>query len=273
MHRVVLTDYATIHVHGEDAATFLQAQLSSDVTAVDAGRGQLSAWHDPKGRALAVLTVMPAPDGYFLAMPREVAEAVMRRLAMFVLRSRVRIEAGPPVAGQLGGPAPFSGGPASTDWAADSSDGGVAVRLPGRERWLVAGPAAASAPADDETRRAWELEAVRAGLPEVYPATSGAFVAQMLNLDALGGVSFTKGCFPGQEIIARAHYLGRVKRAMRRFRAEGAPPAPGEAFEAEARGTVVRAAPAGDGCEILAVVPADSEGPFRLADGRLLVPA
>ena len=273
MRRVALNDYATIHVHGEDATAFLQAQLSSDVTAVDACRGQLSAWHDPKGRALAVLAVVAAPDGYLLAMPKEVAEAVTRRLAMFGLRSRVRIEPGPAVAGQLGGPAPFSGAPASPDWAAESSDGGVAVRLPGRERWLLAGPVAGSADTDDETRNEWELAAVRAGLPEVYPATSGAFVAQMLNLDTLGGVSFNKGCFPGQEIIARAHYLGRVKRAMRHFRTEGSPPAPGEALDSRTPGTVVRAAPAESGCEVLAVVPAESAGPFQLADGRSLVPA
>ena len=273
MRQVALTDYATIHVHGEDAGAFLQSQLSSDVMAVTPEQGQLSAWHDPKGRVLAVLTVMPVPDGYLLALPASLAETVSRRLKMFVLRARVGIGPGPAVAGLPGGPAPFSGRAASTDWAAESRDGTVAVRLPGEERWLVAGPLAGTAETDAGAREAWELEAVRAGLPEVYPATSGAFVAQMVNLDALGGVSFTKGCFPGQEIIARAHYLGRVKRGMRRFRAEGAPPQPGEALSGDASGSVVRAASAQDGCEILAVVPADSTGPFALADGRSLVPA
>jgi len=273
MQRVALTDYATIHVHGEDAGAFLQSQLSSDVTAVSPDQGQLSAWHDAKGRVLAVLTVLPAAHGYLLVLPAALAEAVTRRLTMFVLRSRVRIEPGPAVAGQTGGPAPFSGRTASPDWAAESQDGTVAVRLPGPERWLLAGPAADAAEADAAAREAWEREAVRAGLPEVYPTTSGAFVAQMLNLDALGGVSFTKGCFPGQEIIARAHYLGRVKRGMRRFTAEGPPPAPGEALAGDASGSVVRAAATENGCEILAVVGTDAEGPFSLADSRSLVPA
>jgi tRNA-modifying protein YgfZ len=96
----------------------------------------------------------------------------------------------------------------------------------------------------------------------------------MLNLDRIGGVSFTKGCYPGQEIVARAHHLGRVKRRARLFRAAGAPPAPGETL-ADSGGTVVRAAAAADHCRVMAVVAEDAAGPFALADGRPLeaVPA
>jgi tRNA-modifying protein YgfZ len=118
---------------------------------------------------------------------------------------------------------------------------------------------------------AWELAEIQAGIPEVYPQTSGQFVAQMLNLDKIGAVSFTKGCYPGQEIVARTHHLGRVKRRARLFRAAGAPPVPGESL-ADTAGTVVRAAAAADHCLVMAVVADDAAGPFTLADGRPLEP-
>jgi folate-binding Fe-S cluster repair protein YgfZ len=91
----------------------------------------------------------------------------------------------------------------------------------------------------------------------------------MLNLDQIGAVSFTKGCYPGQEIVARAHHLGRVKRRARVFRAPGAPPPPGESL-ADSAGTVVRAAAAEAHCLVMAVVTEDSTGPFALTDGRPL---
>jgi folate-binding protein YgfZ len=273
MTLVALTDHASLRVHGPDARTFLQSQLSCDVDAVGPDRAQLSAWHDPKGRVLAVMTVLAVGDGYLLVLPAELAGTVARRLKMFILRSKVTVDAGPAVAGLLDALPPFGQARATEPWSVVAGPEGVATRLPGLPRWLVAGRLADSAPADDQGLRAWECAAVEAGLPEVYAATSGLFVAQMLNLDDLGAVSFTKGCFPGQEIIARAHYLGRVKRRMRSFVVAGGAPAAGDTLADTGPGTVVRSAQGDDASRVLAVVAADAQGPFALSDGRSLEPA
>jgi len=104
--------------------------------------------------------------------------------------------------------------------------------------------------------RDWQLAGIRAGLPQVYPETYESFVAQMLNLDLLGGIAFEKGCYTGQEIIARTHFRGAIKRRMFRFRSEGPPPAPGTRVLAgeQHAGDVVDAAATSEGCELLAVV-------------------
>jgi folate-binding protein YgfZ len=104
--------------------------------------------------------------------------------------------------------------------------------------------------------RDWQLAGIRAGLPQVYPETYESFVAQMLNLDLLGGIAFEKGCYTGQEIIARTHFRGAIKRRMFRFGSEGPPPAPGTRVLAgeQHAGDVVDAAATSEGCELLAVV-------------------
>ncbi|NGP52252.1 tRNA-modifying protein YgfZ, partial [Thioalkalivibrio sp. XN8] len=131
-----------------------------------------------------------------------------------------------------------------------------ALRLPGG--WLVAGELEPAEVCDDPAAvAAWERAELEAGLPEVYPETSGEFVAQMINLDRIGAVSFTKGCYPGQEIVARAHHLGRIKRRAQVFRLDGPPPAPGTKLE-QPGGTVVRSV-AADGGSLALVVVADSD--------------
>lgn len=268
---------AALAVSGVDARAFLQAQLSADIEEVTATRGQLSAWHDPKGRVLVIVRVLPAADGFLLVMPAALRDTIEQRLRMFVLRARVTLQPGPPVHAL---PAPSA--PAwlarheviieDAPFTAAVAAGFSVLRLPGTAGWLLAGALPDTDPAADPVAlAAWERAELEAGLPEIYPATSGQFVAQMLNLDTLGAVSFTKGCFPGQEIVARAHYLGRVKRRARLFRAPGEAPAAGESL-AESAGTVVRSAAADGGCLLMAVVADDAAGRFTLADGRLLEP-
>lgn len=274
-----MTSLGALRITGDDAQDFLQGQLSSDLTQVGAARGQLSGWHDPKGRALAFLRILPAEGGYLLLMHAGVLGAVMQRMKMFVLRAKVSIEPGPPVFALRAADAAemlAAAGLADADQplAAASLGPFSALRLPGETGWLMAGEASSGiGPEDPVAVAAWEAAEILAGLPEVYPETQGAFVAQMLNLDRIGAVSFTKGCYPGQEIVARAHHLGRVKRRARVFRATEAPgsalPAPGESL-ANSAGTVVRAAPVAGGCVLLAVVGADAAGPFTLPDGRTL---
>ena len=178
------------------------------------------------------------------------AAPVTERLRRFVLRAKVTVA------------------DESASWRVLGIRGtavtGLALPLPGGERTLelIAGERAA-APAQE--LQAWHLEDIAAGLPQVYAATSEAFVAQMLNLDLLDGVSFDKGCYTGQEVIARAHYRGRVKRRLQRF-ATLAPGAlrPGDSGHlADGRSfRVVEAARRPDGrCEFLAVAPLAAEGP------------
>lgn len=268
---------AALALTGTDARSFLQGQLSSDLAAVTAARGQLSAWHDPKGRVLAVLRVLPWADGFLLVMPAALRETIEKRMRMYVLHARVQLQDGPPIHGLAGdtGQEWLAGRGldiADASLGAAVADGIAVLRLPGTAGWLVAGELNDDDAGDDpHAVTSWELAELEAGIPEVYPQTSGQFVAQMLNLDKIGAVSFTKGCFPGQEIVARAHHLGRVKRRARLFRAAGAPPAPGESL-ADSAGTVVRAAAAADHCLVLAVVADDAAGSFTLADGRPLEP-
>lgn len=265
-------------VTGPDARAFLQSQLSSDLDEVSATQGQLSGWHDPKGRVLAFLRVLPTPEGFLLLMHAGLLETVRQRMRMFVLRAKVKIEAGPAVFGWPdadGAATGVVGGLAleRTPLAAACSEQFSVLRLPGHAGWLVAGTLTVAGDGPDAAAEAaWVRAEIEAGLPEVYPATSGQFVAQMLNLDRIGGVSFTKGCYPGQEIVARAHHLGRVKRRARVFHADGPPPPPG-ANLGDGGGTVVRAAPAEDGCIVMAVVAEDAPGPFTLADGMVLRPS
>lgn len=133
-------------------------------------------------------------------------------------------------------------------------------------RAIFAGPeqelVAACPGLETSKSEAWQLADVRAGLPVIVPATSCEFVPQMVNLDLLDGISFSKGCYTGQEIVARMRFLGRVKRRMLHYHCAAAPPPPGTPVHGETGviGQVVSAARAGDGCELLAVMRLDESG-------------
>jgi folate-binding protein YgfZ len=224
---------------GPDAASFLQGQLSANVVELVPGMSQLTGFHNAQGRAIALLTLARlSPEDIFAVLPRELAAAVATRLRKFVFRAKVTIEESPlrPLGAAAG---------------ADPS-GAYAFRWGNRQ--LLLAPEGRG-PATGADSAAWELDDLRQGMPQVYAATSEAFVAQMLNLDLLGGISWDKGCYTGQEVIARAHYRGKVKRRMQRWLGRGAIPSPGDTVHA-ANGralTVVRAAAADDGFELLAV--------------------
>jgi folate-binding protein YgfZ len=182
------TTWGLLEFSGTDAVDFLQGQLSCDATALTTTRYMLGGLHNPQGRVLALLRLLRRDDGALLAaLPAELAEPTAVALRRYILRAKVAIAvvAGPTAAGSAGAP-----GEASL--------------------------AALSLEAHDAD--------VRAGLPQVYAATRGEFVAQMLNLDCVGAISFSKGCYTGQEVIARAHYRGRVKRRMQLFRTTAAVP-------------------------------------------------
>jgi folate-binding protein YgfZ len=229
---------------GADAARFLQGQLSADVEKLEPGASTLAGLHNPQGRVIALLALLRTnPEEVLAVLPRELVAAVEQKLRKYILRSKVRIEDPSNTLRVLG----CANGPAPNE--------GISQLRWGDRRLLLA---PTDFPIDaGQSRADWERLDIAEGLPQVYTATSEAFVAQMLNLDLLGAIAFDKGCYTGQEVIARAHYRGRVKRRLQRwFAAEGAAPVAGATVRsADGRSlTVVRsAAGAAGGWDLLAV--------------------
>ena len=224
-------DFLTVlRVSGPDALDWLQGQLTADVGEVGARTSRLAAWCSPKGRVLATFRLLADPfDGYRLVCERWFAETLLQRLRMYILRSNVRIDDahdGICVVGVTGTRALRE--PTAT-WARTAEvDDATALeplsmaRVPGRDRrFIVTGPAAdiesIIQPRTDRCIRhassdAWHLADLCAGVARITARTSDTFLPQMLNLDRLRAVSFEKGCYVGQEIVARAQHLGRIKR-------------------------------------------------------------
>jgi tRNA-modifying protein YgfZ len=277
---VSLAELGALRVRGADALAFLQGQLSNDVTRLAPQRSLLAGYHNAQGRVIALLRLVQlAGDDVLAIVPRELAATVVQRLTRFILRAKVQLAdesahwpisglaaAGAPAAAAAGTP-PAGPLPAAAE-AAGRVDGAIAVRIPGPEaRWLLIGAAGNPAPSGGcppAAAQLWQRLAIAAGEPEVYAVTSEEFVAQMLNLDVLGAIAFDKGCYTGQEVIARAHYRGRVKRRMQRFlTAQPAQLQPGDAgVLADGRTfRVVRAVAHPDGrCEFLAVTAVAAAG-------------
>jgi len=193
-----LADFGAVEFSGADVVTFLQGQLSNDVTRVDVRRSCLAGYHNPQGRTIALLRLIALPSGELLALlPRELVAPVASRLGKYVLRSRVRIADASErwrLEGVIGDGARSDAFPENVDEQRVDANR-IVVRVPGRvPRWLVVSGSDESACASPDVdpdraralREAWRREDIAAGLPQVYAATSEAFVAQMLNLDLLG---------------------------------------------------------------------------------------
>ena len=269
LRRVALDTLRVLAISGPDRVSFLQGQLTQDVTAARADRTVLAGWADAKGRLLFAghLCVLPMAPDEALAMlvPTDLADALAKRLRLFVLRAKAQVLL-PDVAitGLLG-----------TGTVADRAGSGVPsvqVSADGSRRFLFTASAAPPlAGVEAATHSDWELAEIRAGIPTILSPTSGEFVPQMVNLDLLGGISFTKGCYTGQEIVARMKYLGRVKRRMLHFSCTESPPPPGAPVYGERGvvGQVVRAAPTAGGSEFLAVLVLDDlPGPFFIDENH-----
>jgi hypothetical protein len=273
-----LSHYTLLAVQGDDKVKFLQGQFTNDVAKVDDLHSQLNALCNNKGRMLANFRVFSSDGTIFITLPQELAEATLGRLQQYVLRSQVAmgdvsdalLSIG--VSGQQAAAAlseHLGTLPADTDEVAQFETA-IVIRCAGDNRFeLYATPehmpthwqalaASASAVAADD----WELLNIRAGIPVITAATSEAFVPQMANLELINGVSFTKGCYTGQEIVARMHYLGKLKKRMYRISIDSNKvPAAGEKLsEASATatqdvGTIVSAQLAETGkVEALAVI-------------------
>ena len=266
---------------GEDAQTFLQGQLSNDVRQLDGANTQLTSFNSPKGRMLANgLLWQNAPSSYIFQLPDSLREAIQKRLTMFVMRSKVQVSDVSDTWVKLG-----VGGKDAQDALAQvlqtlpatehglvHFDGGSVMRLPGGSFELLLAPEQAPAIWDKLIPHAkpvgsvhWDALLIHAGIPTILPATQEQFVAQMLNYELIGGVNFKKGCYPGQEIVARTQYLGKPKRRLYRAHIGGgeAPQAGDELYSADipdqATGMIVNAAPASaGGFDVLVVLKISS---------------
>lgn len=296
-----LSDITVIAAHGRDVQSFLQGQFSNDITNVSASRSQLSSYCTPKGRMLANFRLFARDDGVYIALPAALSETFLQRLRMFVLMADVTLEdvsenfihlgvSGPDAASEL--EAILGQVPQSVDDAL-TLDGCTLIRTPGMHpRFEIFGTLecmqklweALNVRCAPIGQPAWGLLRVMAGVPMIQPGTSEAFVPQMANMELVNGVNFKKGCYPGQEVVARMQYLGKLKRRMYLGRiAVEPPPEPGtELFSAERPdqgvGRIVEAYPHPDGgCMALAVTQIESmrQGEVRLgaADGPLFEPA
>lgn len=217
-----------IRISGPDALEFLQGQLSADVRKFEAGKLQFCSFNSPKGRMLAVFLAWREGDDVVLETETSVAEATAKRLKMYVLRAQVTVSLEPDVA-QIGLIGPLPGewsNPPHAPLGRQIQEDVEVIRWPAveGERWVLSGPldrcqalwtqwAALDGTLESGTDR-WRAVDVQLGLPTVHTATQDLFVAQMANLDRVHGLSFTKGCYTGQEVIARLHYRGQVKREL-----------------------------------------------------------
>lgn len=254
---IALTDLGALRLQGADVVKFLQGQLSNDVARLSRTEPLLAGLHNPQGRVVALLRLVSlGSEGILAILPRELASAVSTRLSKYILRAKVKIHDASEewrVTGVIG----------SGEWQPPLRDQDQAILIDTNpSRWWIvtaAGdPLEALSSLASLDREAWRAADIAAGLPQVYVRTSEAFVAQMLNLDELGGIAFDKGCYTGQEVIARAHYRGRVKRRIQRFHIPGARLLPGDSGalpDGRTFQVVESVAAAEGGSDVLAVAP------------------
>jgi hypothetical protein len=273
LRKIPLLDWNIINVAGPDARSFLQAQLASDLGLVSAQSGQLSAWCSPAGRVLFCFYLLAHAEGLLLMIPNGRGAELEKRLRMYVLRARATIAdqtdrwflAGVCGAGEAVRRHTLSRH-SNTLCLAVSDQGRALCLVPAADAaaWWSVHPAVPAAGAE------WLLRDIEDGLPVTSRAKPDQFLPQMLNLDLLGGVSFNKGCYPGQEVIARMKYRGRVKRRLQRFELAAADtPAPDTPIylqdddSGNTAGSIINAARSANGLHaVLAVAQLDPERPL-----------
>lgn len=260
----VLDDLAVVAAHGPDVISFLNGQLSQDISLLSERRALFAGLHNPQGRVIALIRAMYLDDSHvLLVLPKELADSVRAHLHRFVLRSRVRIEDASAAWCAYG----LAGPDAET---ACSTRLHMSLDATGMRQFVVAPRSEPFPQSQGASRADWRSGDVASGIPQVTRATSGLWVAQMLNLDLLGGISFDKGCYTGQEVIARAHFRGQVKRRMQRFFTNSATPlVPGGKVrlqDGRSAQVVMAAQSEYDGQEFLAVAALSAAAGGSLAD-------
>jgi folate-binding protein YgfZ len=231
-----VTSLGLIAIAGEDAASFLHNQLTNDVERLGHDEARLAGYCTPKGRLQATFLMWRNAQDIYLQLPRAIQAPLQKRLTMFVLRSKAKLrdateEAATGAVLALGGAraadalARHAGALPEAPWGKVDGPAGTVIRLldafgQPRYLWLTTPDTAIAAlPALRETLAlggdaAWRLSNIHAGVPQVTQPTQEQFVPQMVNYELIGGVNFKKGCYPGQEIVARSQYLGKLKRRM-----------------------------------------------------------
>ena len=271
----MLGHLGVLQFSGDDAESFLQAQLSCDVAKVGLRSSAYGAYCSPKGRMLANFLLWREEAGFYMALSRDIAAAMQRNISRFVLRSKVKVSDASDAVVLAGAAGPqaeaalrslFSELPKMPNDLSRQSEAGTVIRLKDGRFVLSSTPSATPALQarlasllQSVDARAWRWLDIRNGLPWVTEATQDRLVPQMANFELIGGVSFDKGCYPGQEVVARTQHLGKLKRRM--FLANvDAPAAAGDDLYSEdlgdqASGMVVNAevSPEG-GHDLLAVV-------------------
>jgi len=251
-----LADRGVIRASGADAASFLQGQLTNDVAGLDNGTACLAGFCSAKGRLQASFVVWrPADDEFLLSCPREILAPTLKRLSMFVLRAKCRLtDASDEVAVfAAAGPAAESILDGGAVWSVRTRGTTTLIRVPdgaGIQRaWLVvpAGTGAGVAAAEAMSPEIWRWLEVESGIVTIEAATVDRFVPQMVNFEIVGGVDFQKGCYPGQEVVARSQYRGTTKRRTLLFDCDAVPAAGQDIYASgttnEPAGTVAIAAP------------------------------
>lgn len=288
---IVLSQFGALRVSGEEAQSFLQNLLSNDIREVSGTRAQLSSFNTAKGRMLATMLIWREGDDYLLQLPRALCEAIRKKLSMYVLRAKVKITDASDEIISLG----LSGANAQELLRAQFGElpqlpfsvivtaQGSAIKISDTRLQInTSAPHAAalwsalSQHAQPAGSVCWDWLNIRSGIPVILPPTQEQFVAQMVNLELIGGVNFNKGCYPGQEIVARMQYLGKLKRRMYLAHLDSSdiPQAGDELFSAEmegqASGMIVNAAPApGGGYDVLASVQTSSHETQKVHWGSL----
>ena len=275
-----LSHFGLIQFAGEDAQRFLNGQLSCDLNSLEPLHAQYGSYSTPQGRMLASFLLWRNDAGFFMQLPRSLRESIQKRISMYVLRSKVKATDASDeyvLIGVAGKDAHAILDPLFQKLPADllsitTADGASLLQLDANRYQIIASPERAPLLWDAISKDAtpvgpavWDWFDIRAGIPFITPATQEQLVPQMANLDLIGGVSFGKGCYPGQEIVARMHYLGRLKQRMylANIAAGEAPQAGDKLFSADmgeqASGIIVSAAPSPDGgFDVLAAIRIES---------------
>ena len=204
----VLSDWRALLVSGEDAEGFLQNLLTNDVKAAITGQAQLNGFCQAKGRLLAVFWLVRQADGFLLLLPADQAAFLAQRLSMFKLRSKVAITA---LEDSLLLALPDNRICPDNTAVIDDSLAIAVINATELENTLAK---LQQAELTQQTRHCWQQAYIRAGYPMIFAASRERYTAQQVNLDLAAGVSFRKGCYPGQEVVARLHYLGEAKRRL-----------------------------------------------------------
>jgi len=201
-----LSYLSCMRLSGVDAGSFLHNQVSADVLALTSSNSTFACYCEPKGRVLALMLIQKVKEDYYVVMSSSLITAVAERLKIYVMRSKVTIE----VLGEH-----WVAGIMANNASELALTSAPSIRLPSGSHWLVVSPLQSATDEDITTLEKWKMSELRLGITWLSPETSGQFLPQMLGFEELGAVNYRKGCYPGQEIVARTHYLGKVKRHPR----------------------------------------------------------